>query len=261
MTQTAEFDYGRLLVVQHASHTGPAALAPVLDARAHRRPWQLVDAAAGTPFPALEGVRGILVLGGPLDAGDELIDWLGGEVNALQDALEAGIPIFGLELGAQLLAVALDGRIGPREPPRVGYLPLRRTEAGREDEVFAGWPDGSAAVFAHDEDVIELPVGATGMLELNGDGHGDVVAWRAPDATSYGVAFHPETTAADLAAWTSQNDYRARFEDAGVDPDEFAADADRRDQFLQAVGVSLVGRWVDEVVGANDPDPARGGRG
>lgn len=261
MTETPDdgdaFDYGELLVVQHAAHTGPSALTPVLDARGDRRKWRLVDVGAGAAIPELDDVRGVLVLGGPMGVADtDDHPWIGEELALLREAQDRTIPVFGICLGVQLLGEALGGAVERREVPEIGFIPLTRTEAGKEDVVFAGWPDGAAAAFVHGDEVTRLPDGAEPML----DGSDGVAAWRAPDGVSYGVQFHPEVEAAQLAAWADREDNRPRFAAAGVDPDAFVAEARRRDRFLKAVGVSLVGRWLDQVVGADDPDPKRGRR-
>lgn len=260
MTETPDgedgFDYGELLVVQHAGHTGPSALTRVLDAR-DERPWRLVDLGAGAAFPALDDARGILVLGGPMGVADtDEHPWIDDEIEVLREARDRSIPVFGICLGVQLLGTALGGAVSRRDVPEIGFLPLTRTEAAQDDPVFAGWPDGAATAFLHADEVVELPAGAEPML----DGSDGVAAWRAEDGVSYGVQFHPEVDAAQLATWADRGDNRSRFEAAGVEPDAFAAEARRRDPFLKAVGLSLVGRWLDQVVGADDPDPARGRR-
>lgn len=260
MTETSDrddgFDYGELLVVQHAAHTGPSALTPVLDAR-DRRPWRLVDLGAGAPFPDLDDTRGILVLGGPMGVADrDDHPWIDDELEVLREADRRSIPVFGICLGVQLLGTALGGAVARREVPEIGFLPLTRTEEARDDAVFAGWPDGAAAAFLHQDEVTDLPAGATPML----NGSDGVAAWRAPDGVSYGVQFHPEVDGAQLGGWVDREEHRPHFTAARVDPDAFAAEAQRRDPFLRAVGLSLVGRWLDQVVGADDPDPKRGRR-
>ncbi len=257
MTDPDGYDYGELLVFQHEVQTGPSALTEVLDARAGRRPWRLVDLGAGAVSPSLDRTRGIVLLGGPMGADDvSEHPWLNHELETLAAARNAGIPLFGICLGAQLLAVVFGGEVAPRERPQIAFMSLARTQAGRSDAVFAGWPDGAAALFMHDDDVASLPVDATEMLE----GANGPAAWRAPDGHSYGVQFHPEVEAAQVAAWCRRGDKQARFSAAGVDPSAFATEASRRNRFLRAVGLSLVGRWIDVVVGRDDPDPKRGRR-
>ncbi|MDP9023601.1 MAG: type 1 glutamine amidotransferase [Actinomycetota bacterium] len=252
-----EYDYGETLVVQHVEMAGPSALTQVLDARAATRPWRLVDVSAGAPFPDLDDVRGIVVLGGSMGVHDTADHpWLEGEIAGLRAALRRGVPLFGICLGVQLLGAILGGEVRARGVPEIGFVPLERTAEGRDDPVFAGWPDGAATLFIHDDEVVRLPDGAVATLT----GSDGVAAWRAPDGLSYGVQFHPEVDAAQVAAWCSEPRNRIRFERAGVDPDALAAEADRREPYVRAVGLALVGRWLDAVVGRDDPDPSRGRR-
>lgn len=249
------YDYGELVVLQHGELTGPGHLTTLLDERAQRRPWRRVRLGQDELLPRLEeGARGLLVLGGlqSVTEADQHV-WMGPEIDLIAAAVEDGIPVFGICLGAQLLATALGGEVSRRSTPEVALAPLERTEAAGDDEVFAGWPDGAQVVLIHEDEVSDLPQGAVPMLE----GSDGVPAWRAPDGHSYGVQFHPEATADQVASWVQSEAGREKWGAAGVDPDAFAEDARRRERFLRANGVALVNRWIDGVVGASDPSPRK----
>lgn len=254
MTEEA-FDYGTMIVVQHGDITGLSSLAEVLDARAHRRPYTIVRTDLGEQLPTdLERVRGVIVLGGymgVLDAPE--LPWLAAEIDWIRDTVNAGVPVFGICLGHQLLAHAMGGTVIKRPAPEIGFLPLTRTEAGVEDEIWAGWPDEMPALVIHDDEVSDLPEGAVAMA----DGTEAFAAYRLADGLSYGVQFHPETSADLFAQWTERPDNGPRFAAVGIDPDEMAAEMKRREPFLRAGGLSLVGRWIDSVVGRDDPMPRR----
>lgn len=245
------YDYGELVVVAHHDSTGPGALTPTLDGRASRRPWRLVRPDQGAPLPAeLDRIRGVLVLGGPMGVADaDHTDWLRAELDWLAGVLEAGIPVFGICLGHQLLAHVLGGRVARRQRPEIGLVAVRRTAAAADDPVWAGWPDGATVLMVHDDEVVALPDGAV-EVAVGADG---VTAFRAAD--SYGVQFHPEATVEQLEAWLARDPDRAAR--AGVDPAALLAEVRRRIRFLHAVGIPLVGRWLDRVVGRDDPTPRR----
>lgn len=251
---TAADDRGELLVLQHADVTGPDQLVPVLEARADQRPWRLV-ALDREPVPPLDaGVRGLLVLGGPMGVHDrDAFPWIDDELTLLRTALDRDVPVLGICLGAQLLATAAGGEVTRRDSPEVGVLALDRTAAGREDDVFAGWPDGGHVVMSHQDQVSTLPPDAVALLE----GSDGTPAWRLGDGGSYAVQFHPEVGAETVATWVARDDLRGMYQRAGVDAEVFVADIRRRERFLRAVGLSLVGRWLDGVVGADDPGPRR----
>lgn len=234
---------GELLVLQHHALTPPAGLGELLDSRAGRRPWRLVDLGGRDPVPQLDGIGGLLVLGGPMGVGDARAHaWMDDELELLAATVAAELPVFGVCLGAQLLAAALGGQVVARETPQIAFTPLVRTGVGGDDEIFAGWPDDTAALLFHQDQVELLPDGAEPMLG-GGDG---IPAWRAGSA--YAVQFHPEIDPALLASWLEQPLFQQELARADVDGDALLEECDRREPFLRATGLSLVGRWLDGVV-------------
>lgn len=251
MATDEQYDYGETLVLQHVDDCGPGALAEILDGRATRRPWQLVHVGAGEALPELDGrIRGVVVLGGRMGVTDrDELPWMNPEMDLLRRAVEAEVPVLGICLGAQLLAHALGGTVEPRDAPEIGLPPLTTTDAGRDDPVFAGWPDGAPVTMIHDDEVTRLPEEAVPMATIP-DG---VAAWRAPDGLSYGVQFHPEVTLEQFTAWCQLPQSGERFERAGVDPEAVIEEAERRAPFVRAAALGLLGRFIDQVVGRDDP--------
>lgn len=243
-----DFDYGELLVLRHHPDCGLAGLAPMLEGRAGRRPHRIVDVPEEGVPELTEELRGILALGGPMGVHDGAA-WMGDEAELLAAATFADIPVFGICLGAQLLASGLGGTVRTLDTPEVRIAALSRTAGAEEDTVFAGWPDGASVLLTHRDAVRALPDGAVEMLE----GAGAHVAWRTSQGGGYGVQFHPEIGADEITVWTEQPDLASLFTDAGIDPEEFVELLRNREAFIRAAGLSLVGRWVDEVVGAEDP--------
>lgn len=253
-----EHDYGRLLVLQHGDLVHLGALAPSLDGRAGRRPYDLARPDRERVPELTDDVRGVLILGGFQSAvAEHRAGFVEDELALVRAAVEREVPVLGICLGAQLAAAALGGEVVRREVPEIGLPPLVRTEAATGDEVFAGWPDGSRVVLAHEDEVTRLPDGARPMLA----GSEGTPAWTAADGLVHAVQFHPEADAALVEGWLTTDGTRAMFATAGVDPVGYLDDVRRRERFLVGVGVSLVGRWLDGVVGADDPTPRRRPRG
>ena len=97
------------VVIQHVAFEGPGALA-----RAVRRPGRDLASCASTwasPARARRagGMAGLVVMGGPMGVHDDLA-WLEDERELLRAAVEAGLPVLGVCLGAQQLAAALGAR-------------------------------------------------------------------------------------------------------------------------------------------------------
>ena len=72
----------------------------------------MVRADLGDGYPALSDTGGLVVLGGPMGVHD-VVDypWLLAERELLVEAVEEGIPVLGVCLGAQQLALALGAEV------------------------------------------------------------------------------------------------------------------------------------------------------
>lgn len=225
-----------LVVLHHTDEVGLGSLAEPIEAR--DLDVRHVDVATGPVPDDLEGVDGVLVLGGRPPEGSDA------EVELLRAATQAEVPVFGICHGAELLAEVLGGEVADRERPEVRYVALHRTAPGREDDVSAGWPDGAHALAFHGREVIRLPDGAEQLL-IGSDGPS---MWRV--GSTWATQLHVEATADVVDRWLADGDGRSLAEAAGTDPDELADEARRRERFTRAVGTSLVLRWLDAVATA-----------
>lgn len=145
-----------VLVIRQVSFEGPARLATALDRAGVD--WRLV-AADEEPLPAtVEGLRAVCLLGGPMGAEDEEDHpFLVAERRLLAAALEAGIGILGICLGAQLLALVAGGRLQP----------LAQAEGGRVREV--GWGPVSFRFGADDADLAAAVPDCLDVVHWHGD--------------------------------------------------------------------------------------------
>lgn len=233
-----------LLVLQHTKGAGPSAFVDVLDGRTTIAPWRLVHIEDEPDVPHdLDDLAGLVVLGGTMSATapDEL-PWMPAELDLLRQAVDAEVPVFGVCLGAQLLGAALGGKVERRDVPEIGYRALHRTDAAGGDPVFGGWQDGAHQLFLHEDEVAELPDGATPMLV----GSDATAGWRLGSA--WAVQFHPEVDADQLAYWAGLDALAPLLGAAGVDGDALVAEAHRRDRHAVAIGRALIGRFIDGVV-------------
>ena len=138
----------------------------------------------------------LVVLGGPIGAYEQhLYPFLTDELRILRARLEAGRPVFGICLGAQLMAAALGARVYPARRKEVGWAPLTLTEAGRTSMLAP--LDGGVPVLHWHGDTFDLPAGATLLASTEICPH---QAFSVGPA-ALGLQFHLEARPADLEQW------------------------------------------------------------
>ena len=187
-------DSPTLLVLQHIACEPPAAYEDELLAWGATLQRVMVD--EGEPLPDWREFAGIIAMGGPMGAyEDDRLPWLAPEKRLIAEAVHAGKPLWGVCLGAQLLAGALGARVFAGPAPEVGVLSVRTTPAAAQDPVFGGTPEEFAALQWHG-DTFELPAGATLLARSDAYEQQAFVFRRA-----YGLQFHIEIDSGLTAAW------------------------------------------------------------
>jgi GMP synthase (glutamine-hydrolysing) len=143
--------------------------------------------------PQLDRYRGLIVLGGPMNVEDHPHRaHLRTELLAIERALHQGKPVFGICLGAQLLAHVLGAPIRRHRQPEIGWYDLAITAAGCVDPVFGVLGERSQAFQWHSY-TFDLPHGAVHLARTD---TWEQQAYRYGD-NAYGVQFHPEVDQAD----------------------------------------------------------------
>lgn len=140
----------------------------------------------------------LIVLGGPMSANDPEMS---PELTLIAAALERGIPILGVCLGAQLIAKALGARVYPNRELEIGWAPVFFTEAARSDRVFSKIPSPATVFHLHGE-TFDLPRNAQLLAWSDKTPH---QAYRYGSKV-YGLQFHPEVTAEMIEDWCHQPD-------------------------------------------------------
>lgn len=221
----------RALVVQHIRCEPPGVFTDVL-AR-HEIAIETAELDEGDSLPDWRDVDLVVVMGGPMGVYDEAEHpWLAGEKRWIAAAVRAGVPYFGVCLGAQLLAASLGARVRTGSAPEVGVLPVRLTAEGLADPVVSVLGDEFLALQWHG-DTFDIPAGAACLGESPAYPHQAV---RFGDV-AYAVQFHVEVTDPMFAQWGQVPAYAASAR-AALGPSGFdslaRAFAASRDAMAQA---------------------------
>lgn len=155
-----------ITVFQHWPQGGPGRLGMTL--RDHgfkldiRSPHLAAD-KGGTPVPTdLDNIQGLIILGGPQNVTDIAnYPWMQAEAELIRKAHAANLPVIGICLGAQLIAHALGGQVGPREKPAVGFYTMNIPPAGQTETLMAGVAWSSPQALSCGQEIKQLPPGAT----------------------------------------------------------------------------------------------------
>jgi GMP synthase (glutamine-hydrolysing) len=167
---------------------------------------QVVRAFAGETVPSAipAGVCGVIAMGGSMGANDDLKHpWLTPERSLLKDVVAQDFPFFGICLGGQVLATAVDGKVERTPFPEVGIARFQVSDDAQDDRVFGGLA-GKHVIAAewHQDYITDLPDDA---VVLAGNDVCPVQAFKLGQNV-YGVQFHPEVDAEMFASWASVAD-------------------------------------------------------
>jgi GMP synthase-like glutamine amidotransferase len=213
--------------------------------------WNPLD---DVPAPPLSELSGIVSLGGRDSA--TAVDrhpFLAAEVELMRDALDAGVPILGMCLGAQLLAVAAGGRVSTMERMYVGWPELTMFDAARADPVFGGLESGLPVLKWH-EDIIAVPEGSV-ALGATRPVPGETL-FRI-GSCAWGSQMHLELTPPMLVdGWLAEAGGIAEIESAGYDITRFRAESTRRLERQMAAAEPVFTRFAEFLLTREPPAPA-----
>src|SRR3954468_22050525 len=170
--------------------------------------------------------------------------WLREEKRAIAAAARAGHPVWGVCLGAQLLAGALGARVYPGAEAEVGLLAVELTREAAHDPVFRHAPPSFPTLQWHG-DTFDLPSGATLLASSPAYRSQAFVYERA-----YGLQFHLEVSRELAAEWGGVPAYAASLE-AILGPgalDRLVAEGVGSADLTLPLARALFGRWLEQIV-------------
>ena len=217
-----------VLSVVHGSDARAELFSDVVAGAGHTlEEWSL---AWGTPPPRpIDAFGAVLVFGGAMHADqDDHHPWLREENAFLQRLLDLHVPTLGVCLGAQLLAKASHAPVHRAEKPEIGWYDVELTDAAADDPLFVELPERFSAFEWHYY-TYGVPAGAVELARSRVC----TQAFRLGDAV-WGVQFHPEVTAEQVASWLASDGATE-----GVDVDAVAAETAQRISEWNALGARL----------------------
>lgn len=210
-------DSRTVLIVKNVLTEGPGTIEDHL--RRHCVPFRVLELYAGEPAPSPDSFSHLVVLGGPMAVYERhRHPYLLREAALIEQAIAADRPVFGICLGAQMLAHVLGARVYAGPKKEIGWYDVALTEAGMSDPVtrplaVRGAP--RAEVFQWHGDTFDLPSGA---FRLASSGLYANQAFRFGRAV-YGLQFHIEVTPQIVRSWIDA--------ETGIDRAAVHADSER----------------------------------
>ena len=152
---------GDVTIVTHVPHEGPGAIGDYLLARGRRVVGCPVYLGSTVPAPGETDM--VVLMGGPMSVNDrDRIPWLEPELAAIARHLDAGTPMLGVCLGAQLLCASLGAEVS-RSQPEVGWWPVEVLQPRDQTDpwfpVFSDQPARTTVFHWHGE-TAQLPQSA-----------------------------------------------------------------------------------------------------
>jgi GMP synthase (glutamine-hydrolysing) len=140
-----------------------------------------------TPAATLkaEGVRGVILSGGPASVLDEDAPLPDPAIYRLK------VPVLGICYGLQLIAQQLQGKVDPSQKREYGHADLK---IEKKNVIFRGMPTKLRVWNSHGDHVSKLPRGFIGIAS---SGNSPYAAIEDPKRRIYGIQFHPEVNHTD----------------------------------------------------------------
>jgi len=171
---------------QHVPFEGLGCIEPWLTAAGH----EVTNTAfyLSSELPVLNEIDLLIVMGGPMSVNDEAeFPWLAAEKQFVRSAINAGKPVLGICLGAQLIANALGARVYKNQVKEIGWFPIEKVGSGKGN-CFSFPP--ALDVFHWHGETFDLPEGAHHLARSVGC---ENQAFQVGENV-IGLQFHLETT-------------------------------------------------------------------
>jgi GMP synthase (glutamine-hydrolysing) len=124
-----------VLILKNVSSEGPGTIEDHL--RESGIPYRVVDLAT-EDLPSAEKTDTLVIMGGPMSVNEaDIHPYIKKEVELVLDFIRMDKKVFGVCLGAQIMASALGARVYPGAKKEIGWLDIELQEEGVRDSLMA----------------------------------------------------------------------------------------------------------------------------
>lgn len=154
-----------VLILKNINAEGPGTIEDFL--LGHRISYRVVELGRET-IPAAEGFDALVMMGGPMSVNEEdIYPYLKKEFELTREFIGKGKKVFGVCLGAQIMAKALGAKVYVGPQKEIGWYDIELTDEGVNDPLMrkllsdrqAGVP-AMAKVFQWHGETFDIPAGA-----------------------------------------------------------------------------------------------------
>lgn len=179
----------KITLIQHTAVDSPGITSDVLDQ--NQVEVQVIRIDRGDRIPSLVDSDVLMTFGGPVSLHlPNPPPWVEPERELIRQYAKLGRRVFGICLGAQLIASALGAKTGSNAEPEFGWHTVNRLENSGESKLVSELPSQITALHWH-QNTFELPNKSTHLYQSDACTN---QAFSIEDQI-IGFQFHPEATA------------------------------------------------------------------
>ncbi len=235
------------MVFKHVAAEPLGLLDPMIRERGHRIRFVNFHRHPDAD-PDLSRYQALVVLGGPMQVRDmDRREHLRTECRRIEQALEMGIPVLGICLGAQLLAHVLGAPVGPAPRPEIGWYSVRPCRPEVDADPVLSPLDRERPVFQWHSHAFQIPRHAVHLADST-DCPGQAFRYGS---SAWGFQFHLELDERLIRRWMNSPAHLDELRDSGVEtsPEAILAETHRHLADTAVLARQVFGNWLDRLGG------------